>query len=220
MTRIGWGLLAALLIGGAAIAYRMAEARPARPLAERPPLARVTSLPLVFGEQFAIEAVGSPALDRIEQRYRVEPIGVADAASLKGHQLLLMAHPRAQPAEVLVELDAWVRGGGRAVLLADPKLEWEGSRPLGDPLRPPPYFADTGLLGHWGLALDLGEQGRGHLRALDRRCAIAQAGLVARCAIGRGRVTVIADADFVISEDDADKRIEPLIDELARVEPR
>ena len=220
MTRIGWGLLAALLIGGAAIAYRMTEARPARPLAERPPLALVTSLPLVFGEQFAIEAVGSPALDRIEQRYRVEPIGVADAASLKGHQLLLMAHPRAQPAEVLVELDAWVRGGGRAVLLADPKLEWEGSRPLGDPLRPPPYFADTGLLGHWGLALDLGEQGRGHLRALDRRCAIAQAGLVARCAIGRGRLTVIADADFVISEDDADKRIEPLIDELARVEPR
>ena len=65
-----------------------------------------------------------------------------------------MAHPLAQTAENLVALDAWVRGGGRVLLLADPMLEWPSKRPLGDPLRPPPMFMDTGLLAHWGLRLD------------------------------------------------------------------
>ena len=64
-----------------------------------------------------------------------------------------MAQPQAQPAEALVELDAWVRRGGRVLLLADPALEWPSERPLGDLLRPPAAFADTGLLGHWGLTL-------------------------------------------------------------------
>ena len=63
-----------------------------------------------------------------------------------------MAQPLAQPAEDLVALDDWVRGGGRVLLLADPMLEWPSKRPLGDPLRPPPMFMDTGLLAHWGLA--------------------------------------------------------------------
>ena len=74
--------------------------------------------------------------------------------ALKARRLLLMAHPRAQPAEVLVELDQWVRGGGQLLLLADPRLDWHSERPLGDRLRPPPAFADTGLLGHWGLRLE------------------------------------------------------------------
>ena len=56
-----------------------------------------------------------------------------------------MAQPLAQAPENLVALDDWVRGGGRVLLLADPMLEWPSKRPLGDPLRPPPMFADTGL---------------------------------------------------------------------------
>ena len=82
------------------------------------------------------------------------PIGTTDAASLKQGRLLLLAHPLAQPAEALVDLDRWVREGGGVLLLADPKLEWPSKRPLGDKLRPPPAFADTGLLEHWGLRLD------------------------------------------------------------------
>ena len=68
--------------------------------------------------------------------------------------MLLAAQPRALPAEELVALDAWVRRGGRLLLLADPMLEWPSERPLGDRLRPPALFADTGLLQHWGLRLD------------------------------------------------------------------
>src|SRR5262245_64953 len=120
---------------------------------DRPTLALLTSLPLVFGENFSLDAGGSPTLTRLEERYNVQPIGVADSASLKGQTLLLLAHPRAQRAGVRVHLDRWGRGGGRLVLLADAKLDSPSERPMGDKLRPPPAFADTGLLMHWGLKL-------------------------------------------------------------------
>ena len=69
-----------------------------------------------------------------------------------------MAQPLGQAPEDLFALDNWVRSGGRMLLLADPLLEWPSERPLGDPLRPPPTFVDTGLLGHWGLRLDAADQ--------------------------------------------------------------
>jgi len=177
--------------------------------AERPTLLLLTSLPLVFGESFGLDNGGSPALTRLEQRYRVLPIGVADAASLDGQKLLLMAHPRAQPAEALVQLDQWVRGGGRVLLLADPKLDWPSERPLGDRLRPSPMFPDTGLLGHWGLRLS-------PPRTLisNGDCRIADQGLIARCRIGRGRATVIADADFLNVEAPDSPGLDLLLSEL------
>jgi ABC-type uncharacterized transport system involved in gliding motility auxiliary subunit len=99
------------------------------------------------------------------------PISVPTPRAWQRARLLLMAHPLAQPAEALVALDAWVRGGGRLLLLADPMLEWPSERPLGDPLRPPPMFADTGLLKHWGLRLDApDERGPGERSSAARRC--------------------------------------------------
>src|SRR5205085_4263734 len=92
--------------------------------------------------------------------YRVVPISVTDGADLAKGRLLLMAHPLSQTAENLVALDQWVRRGGHVMLLADPMLEWPSKLPLGDPLRPPPMFADTGLLAHWGLRLDAPETRR------------------------------------------------------------
>lgn len=203
---------------------RQNEAPAARPLAERPTLALLTSLPLVFGESFGLESGGSAALTRLEQRYNVQPIGVADAASLEEQKLLLMAHPRAQPAEALVELDQWVGGGGRVLLLADPHLDWPSERPLGDKLRPPPAFADTGLLGHWGLALSGPEPGSkvtvGKLTS-SGGCKIIEEGTAARCRIGKGAVTVIADADFLnVSPDDPPGHLNLLIAELAKLETR
>jgi hypothetical protein len=144
---------AAVILGGAGVlALSINHDVPDKRAPEdRPALALLTSLPLVFGESFSLDNGGSAALSRLEQRYTVQPIGVADAASLKGQGLLLMAHPRAQPAEALVELDRWVRMGGHVLLLADPRLDWPSERPLGDLLRPPPMFADTGLLSHRGM---------------------------------------------------------------------
>lgn len=190
---------------------------------ERPTLALLTSLPLLFGESFGLDSGGSPALARLEQRYRVQPIGVADGASLKGHQLLLMAHPRAQPAEVLVALDRWVRAGGHVLLLADPKLDWPSERPTGDRLRPPPAFADTGLLKHCGLTLEappVGSEATAGRLSATGGCKTDSDGVVGRCAVGRGRATVIADADFLNVDGEESDGLDPLIEELARLESR
>lgn len=211
---------------------------PERAAGERPALLLLTSLPIAFPEGFTLEGSQSPALAALRERYSVIPISTADHGSLAGRRLLLMAQPNSQPAEYLVELDQWVRGGGRVLLLADPALEWPSERPLGDPLRPPMAFADTGLLGHWGLRLDSPDElgpatftidGRtayalspGTLVATGQHCQVSADGFVARCRIGRGQAIVIADADFV----DVERRSEParsgnldfLLGELARLE--
>lgn len=234
------GAGAALLAAAAYVAAgRGAGPPPDRAPAERPRLMLLTSLPLVFSESFGLEGGGSPALDALERRYRVAPISVAQGAELRRGRLLLMAHPLAQPAEALVELDRWVREGGRLLLLADPALDWDSERPLGDALRPPPAFADTGLLAHWGLRLDSPDErgprrlelgGRAVLAgspgSLHGGCAIGPGRLVARCAIGKGQVTVIADADFLnvagpgALDGPTGDNLPALVEELARLEAR
>lgn len=227
---------AAVLIAAAALALAKRDrglTLPARPASERPTLLLLTTLPLVFAEDFSLEGGGSPALDALETRYAVVPIGTTEAKALSQARLLLMAHPLAQPAEALVELDAWVRSGGRVLLLADPKLDWPSKRPLGDNLRPPPAFADTGLLAHWGLRLDAPETpgpverelgGREVLAwspgSITGRCAIGDRGFVAGCRVGKGYATIVADADFLNVEqlDGARHNLEALLAELHRLE--
>lgn len=200
------GLIAAFLAFGA----RQPRVLPPRTAAERPTLLLMTSLPLIFGEQFSLQNGGSATLKALQGRYRVAPIGVTDPAGLAKGRLLLMAHPLAQPAEDLVALDAWVRGGGHLLLLADPLLEWPSSLPLGDRLRPPPMFMDSGLLAHWRLTLNSPARRGPAIRKLagfdiltlspgelSGACDISADRLVADCRIGKGRVIVVADADFL-----------------------
>lgn len=206
-------MVAAVLVGTAlavGVIGREHRGLPPRAPGERPALLLLTSLPIVFGDQFSLEEQGSPALEALSRRYRILPIGVASGKELGKARLLLMAHPAAQPPEDLVALDDWVRRGGRVLLLTDPMLEWPSSRPLGDPLRPSPMFMDTGLLGHWGLRLDAPDRrGREPLKLagydimtdspgrLAGRCEISGDALVAHCRIGQGRATVVADADLL-----------------------
>lgn len=238
MLRLVIGSLAALVIVGAgafAIAgsHRSSDIRP-RAASERPALMLVTTLPILFPEEFTLQGGGSKAMTALESRYSIVPIGTTDASSLGQARLLLMAHPLAQPAENLVALDKWVSRGGRLLLLADPLLEWPSKRPLGDKLRPPPSYADTGLLAHWGLRLDAPEKsgpskrevaGREVLTAspgsLEGKCDITRDRLVARCRIARGRVTVVADADFLNVEqvgDHAQHNMDAVLAELAQLE--
>ena len=237
LTLLGVGLIAAAAL--AFVVERKADAPPSsltvNEVTAKPRLMLLTSLPLMFAEQFGLDGGGSPALAKLAMRYRVMPIGIADATTLsKQRPLLLMAHPRAQPAEALVDLDQWVRDGGRVLLLADPMLEWPSERPLGDPLRPPPAFADTGLLKHWGLRLDAPDErgpqerrlgGQTILTAspgsLVGKCEIAVDGLVAHCHIGKGKATIVADADF-LDVDQLDgptsNNLKALVAELAALE--
>ena len=236
--RLRRGFMAAALLAiiAAALAYaaRDRSAVAERAEGDKPPLLLLTSLPLMFGEDFSLDQGGSPALTALQSRYRVLPISVADPAELAKGRLLLMAHPRAQTAENLVALDEWVRRGGRVLLLADPMLEWPSDRPLGDPLRPAPMFADTGLLAHWGVRLDAPDDrgpqrrklGAYHVIAyspgsLAGECAIEAAGLVAHCSLGRGKATIVADADLLNVEplERAEQsNLEAMLAELAALE--
>ncbi len=235
MTRAGGRVLLICAVALAIASCRnAAKPLPTRPPGQRPALLLLTSLPLVFGEDFSVQKNGSPALKALEARYRVVPISVADARELARGRLLLMAQPLAQPGEDLVALDDWVRGGGRVLLLADPMLEWPSERPLGDPLRPPAMFMDTGLLAHWGLRLDApDERGPRHATvgaygvlivspgALSGRCAVSSDGLIAHCPLGKGRATTIADADLLDATElgpGAKHNFDGVLAELAQLE--
>lgn len=203
----GAGLAAFILL----LASCRQESPAKAPDEARPELFLLTPLPLMWSESFGLDQPGSPALTALEAEYRVTP---ADLPSrLADGALLLAAQPRALPAEELVALDAWVRRGGRLVLLADPMLEWPSDLPLGDRRRPPMSFPDTGLLAHWGLRLEAPDErgpkqsslggkpvvtaSPGTLVRTGSSCVVSDGGLLARCPIGKGRVSIIADADFL-----------------------
>jgi hypothetical protein len=226
--------LAALAIAAFLFLAMAPKDRPASSTA--PPHARklllITSLPIIFSEDFSLAGGGSPVLKKLSASYRVAPISVTSPAELSGGNLLLMAHAPAQTAENLVALDDWVRGGGHVLILADPLLEWPSKRPLGDRLRPSPMFMDTGLLAHWGLRLDAPDERGVQSRTLGSyrivtvspgqlagsSCEVRDGGFDARCRIGKGRATIVADADFLNTPElgpGARHNLDALMEELA-----
>ena len=181
--------------------------------AEKQELALLTSLPIVFAESFSLDQPANPLLAALEERFVVRPVDGPEQLAPRG--LLLAVQPQALTAERLVALDRWVREGGRLVLLADPKLAWESSRPLGSPFRPPVSYPDTGLLAHWGLALTSDGDGAsqrtvgrtsvatvlpGRFTGGRRACRVGRDGFHAHCRVGRGSVHVIADADWILQD--------------------
>ena len=189
------------------------EAAPAE--APKPTVHVLTSLPLLFDEGFGLRPAKGEAATYLSESYALKAIDLP--SHLPAGATLLAVQPRALPAEELVALDAWVRGGGKLLLLADPLLEWPSERPLGDRLRPPVSFADTGLLAHWGLRLDAPDKrglkafrtahdqvefvSPGRLKKVGGSCLIdLYDDIVAECKIGVGRVLVIADADWLSDE--------------------
>ncbi len=199
------GLAAALL------ALAACRAETAAAPVTKPELYLLTSLPLLFDEGFGIGPARSEAAVFLREHYTLRPIDLP--SQLPPGATLLAAQPRALPAEELVALDAWVRGGGRLVLLADPMLEWPNDRPLGDRMRPPLAYPDTGLLAHWGLRLDApdvrglrkfpSEMGNvetlapGKIVKTGGDCRTDDIAISADCPIGRGDALVIADADWL-----------------------
>lgn len=181
------------------------------PSGPKPDLHLMTSLPLLFGESFGLQFAKPDITRAIEERFTIKSVDLP--SQVPAGATLIMAQPRALPAEELVVLDAWVRKGGRLLLLADPSLEWPSKRPLGDPLRPPPMFADTGLLLHWGLRLDSPDApgpvndnddagpavylSPGRLVKLSGTCLLEEKSIVATCNLGRGQAVIVADADWL-----------------------
>jgi hypothetical protein len=175
----------------------------------------MTGLPLPWGENGPFDARSRPAAAYVElgKDFDFRPVDLLDAATLGRGRVLFLAQPhRLAPAE-LAALDAWIRGGGRALILTDPMLTWPSGLPLGDIRRPPPAGLLAPLLNHWRLALDGPEApgevqaiwngGRivmdspGRLRSSSSDCTVAPGGWTALCRLGRGAVRVVADADLL-----------------------
>lgn len=184
----------------------------------RPDLMLMTALPIIWGESGAFDPASKPAeaYKHLQAEFDVRPLDVLETAELSSGKLLLLAQPRGLNPEELVALDLWVRRGGRALILTDPLLIWPSSLALGDVRRPPPIGLLSPLLDHWGISLEAGRPHRktqvqeqlvqrrklalvepGRFRASNADCTLSGGGLIARCAIGAGRVVLVADADLM-----------------------
>jgi hypothetical protein len=192
----------------------------------RAPIQILTALPLFWGEgEFGAVLQGgagqSPLITALQKDGPVRAIDHVDASGLDQQSILFMIQPPALSPQELVAIDAFVRGGGRVVALADPELSWEQSAPTGSALRAPPQSLLTPLYEHWGLRLEgdkMGDaivdtvifgQGAGLLTpgrwtvntpGQGGKCALSDDKRMADCAIGKGRAVLIADADFANPE--------------------
>lgn len=148
----------------------------------------------------------------------------AATAPLTQIDRLLIAQPRGLSPADNVALDEWVRGGGRLLYILDPMLTGDYAAPLGDPRNPvfaaliPPVFK------RWGLSVQFDERQplepvevetgtvtipvmmAGQLLQLhsgDNHCQLEGKGILAECRIGKGKVTVLADA-FLLESPEGD----------------
>jgi hypothetical protein len=222
--------LAALLAPALALAPTVAraEALATDPPAERD-LALMGTIPIYWGEtdDFADLLTGEGhahwARGAIEQQqYRLRPLDYLSAEALAGYRRLLLAQPRGLSAEENVALDAWVRGGGRLLLFADPMMTGHSDFALGDRRRPQDVALLSPILAHWGLELhfdaaqatgrrigeilppDAEAQANagvpvdlpGRLAPLDEggNCTLLGEGLAAECRLGGGVALIVADA--------------------------
>ena len=187
---------------------------------ERPALGLMGTIPIYWGETGdlgdLIDGTGSAhwARERLETRFTLEPLDTLTAENLAGQERLLLAQPRALSPAENVALDEWVRSGGRLLLFADPMLTGESRFAIGDRRRPQDVILLSPILDHWGLHLEFDLDRAGGVALADAGplaipvdrpgafllgqdasdCSLTARGALARCRIGQGEVTVLADA--------------------------
>lgn len=192
-----------------AILARLDLVEPATPPSD-PSVAVLTSVPIGVGAA----KDGARLTQELRKRSPTTLLDSVPATGPAADRLLLL-QPPALPGEAMVALDDWVRRGGQAVVLDDPRLNWRAGRPLGDPAGPLSVSLLDPLLARWGLRLEelvgaeagpatldlphgiLTLPSPGRFTRLSGECALLHQAKVARCRVGRGRVLFVADADWV-----------------------
>lgn len=219
-------LLLAVLLGGFAIgwqnlAWRIVPSAYAITPDKQTRVTMLSSFPLeqASGETVAARLNGridvAPVLALLRRQFSVRLVDDATSTGLVDTDVLLLAHPRTLSPQSLVAIDAWVRAGGKAIVLADGLSSWPPTYALGDPRNPPVTSMLGPLLTHWGVRLDAPSpadsgsrdwwQGRQRLRLLspgqfvqeNGGCSLSNDGIYGDCAIGAGRVLLLADADLL-----------------------
>lgn len=222
-------LALAAALAGASIGCRAEPDAAARTAPAK--LGLMTTLPLYWAEASEVgellQGQQEPRWVRqaLETRFLLEPLDTLDTAALGDLRLLMLAQPRALAPEENVALDAWVRRGGRLLLFADPMLTLESRFGMGDKRRPQDVILLSPILTHWGLELSFdpsqpaGERmvtvdGRevpvdlaGILRTLPGgTCEIVGEAVLARCRVGEGSITVLADGAVLDDPESGDTR--------------
>jgi hypothetical protein len=222
MMRLHFSLKAALtsVLVCLATACHADEAVPSGETMDLPELGLMGTIPIYWGESGDVGELlaGSSAAHwaraLLEADYQLRPLDTLNDESLAGLDFLMLAQPRALSAAENVALDAWVRGGGRLLLFADPMLTGESRFAIGDRRRPQDVILLSPILGHWGLVLEFDEDRAGGfalvptpdaplpvnlpgsltVRDGEADCKLRAADVLAECAVGKGRAVIFADA--------------------------
>lgn len=241
--RQGWpnralGVAAAIAASIGAVSCQAAQegSGAAAPEEARPTLGLMTSLPLYWGEPAGMADILEGSAQQhwvramLEEDYTLAPLDVLGSAEGRPNEelarmdRLLVAQPRALTAADNVALDAWVRAGGRLLLVLDPMITDHSDYHVGDKRRFNDVALIPPLLGRWGLGMrhaqgapprqvafagalipvdDYGILSAGTPpTAVDGACVVAADGIVATCSIGDGQALIVADAAFLNREGD------------------
>jgi hypothetical protein len=151
---------------------------------------------------------------------------------LAGLDQLAVVQPRGLSAADNVALDKWVRAGGSLLLVLDPALTGEYPLALGDPRHPVVTALIPPVVKRWGIAMRFDERQPDEVRSAPLgdaalplvlagewtvsaagadACALRANGVLAVCRIGRGRVTLAADAALFEHRELAGERGDPLL---------
>ena len=219
-----WPVLALLIAGLAVWAMQPRSTGP------QAPIGLFTSLPILWNEAPDIAAqlndTAPPhwARAQLAERGRIVPLDTLAAQPLAGLTRLVIAQPRPLSPDENVALDAWVRGGGRLLLLADPALTQHSDFPIADPRRPQAVVLLSPILKRWGLDLTFDESqpygertgpvmdvpvpynlaGRWRIAGPGgggAKCRVLGDGLAVTCAVGKGHVAALADAAVLEPQD-------------------
>ncbi len=222
---------------GAALLLAGCDAAPDAPVSRHTPaptekLGLMTSLPLYWplGEGIGDIAAGRGAVpwqrSVMGSAYVLELIDTlspipgispdsAEVDPLAGLDRLAVIQPRGLSPGDNVALDAWVRKGGRLLLVLDPALTGDYDLPLGDPRRPVDSALIPPVVARWGMAVNFDDAQdaaattaplgtatiplalAGRIAVTDPAaadCTLLAGGAAAQCGVGEGQVTLIADA--------------------------
>ncbi len=144
--------------------------------------------------------------------------GMGDAPAtdpLGALRFLIIVQPRGLSPQDNVALDEWVRAGGHLLYVLDPMLTGSYAVPLGDPRHPTMIGMLPPVLPRWGIQMEFTERQPFEVHAVkmafgpvpvmmggkivltqagQKHCQLDGEGLLADCRIGKGRVTLLADA--------------------------
>ncbi|ABC62440.1 Gldg family protein [Erythrobacter litoralis] len=200
--------------------------RPAEPPVEdeRLTIGLMSSLPVYWSGGNAFVELSQDGVEphwarmALEAAHDLEAIDALTSENLARTDLLILAQPRVLSPMENVALDDWVRAGGKALVFADPALVLESEFPLGDPRRPMDTVLLSPILARWGLelmfdpaqaealrrvrdgdvVLDVAAAGTFEVSGGEgSSCTLAAEGVLATCAIGEGRVVLVADATLL-----------------------